>query len=42
MSGWLIALIVVVAVFAAGGICCKTISKAQAKQSARGAAEIKK
>ncbi len=29
MSGWLIALIVVVAVFAAGAICCNTIGRAQ-------------
>jgi flagellar basal body-associated protein FliL len=31
MSGWLIALIVVVVVFVAGAICCNTIGRAQDK-----------
>lgn len=37
MSGWLIALIVVAAVFIAGAICCNTIGKKQAKSAAQGA-----
>ena len=44
MSGWLIALIIVVAIFIAGAICCNTIGKAQntPKNPPQSTLEIKK